>query len=59
MRVLAVADVYEALVSDRPYRAAFSPRDALELMSADVPSGLDPEVFAALKSVVFVAPATF
>ena len=59
MRVLAVADVYEALISDRPYRAAFSPRDALELMSADVPSGLDPEVFAALKSVIFVAPASF
>jgi len=59
MRVLAVADVYEALISDRPYRAAYSPRDALELMSADVPSSLDPEVFAALKSVIFVAPASF
>jgi HD-GYP domain-containing protein (c-di-GMP phosphodiesterase class II) len=59
MRVLAVADVYEALISDRPYRAAYSPRDALELMSADVPTGLDPEVFAALKSVVFVTPASF
>lgn len=56
MRVLAVADVYEALISDRPYRAAFSPREALDLMSADVPSGLDPEVFAALKSAIFVAP---
>jgi len=59
MRVLAVADVYEALVSDRPYRSAYPPEDALELMSADVPSALDPEVFAALKSVVLVAPAGF
>ena len=24
MRVLAVADVYEALISERPYRAAFT-----------------------------------
>ncbi len=52
MRVLAVADVYEALISDRPYRAAFSPRDALELMSADVPSSLDADAFAALKSLL-------
>jgi putative nucleotidyltransferase with HDIG domain len=59
MRVLAVADVYEALISDRPYRAAYSPEVALELMNADVPSGLDPEVFAALKSMVFVAPTGF
>ena len=52
MRVLAVADVYEALISDRPYRTAYSPRVALELMSADVPSGLDPDAFAALKSLL-------
>jgi putative nucleotidyltransferase with HDIG domain len=52
MRALAVADVYEALISDRPYRAAFSPRDALELMSADVPSSLDADAFAALKSLL-------
>ena len=57
MRVLAVADVYEALISDRPYRSAYPPELALELMSAEVPSGLDPAVFAALKSVALVAPA--
>jgi HD-GYP domain-containing protein (c-di-GMP phosphodiesterase class II) len=52
MRVLAVADVYEALISDRPYRAAYSPEAALELMSADVPAGLDPDAFAALKALL-------
>ena len=41
MRVLAVADVYEALTSDRPYRAARAAR-ALELMSADVPRASTP-----------------
>ncbi len=52
MRVLAVADVYEALVSERPYRAAYTSKVALELMATDVPARLDPDVFAALKSLV-------
>jgi putative nucleotidyltransferase with HDIG domain len=52
MRVLAVADVYEALISDRPYRAAYYPDDALELLRADVPLRLDPDAFAALEALV-------
>jgi HD-GYP domain-containing protein (c-di-GMP phosphodiesterase class II) len=52
MRVLAIADVYEALISDRPYRAAHSPRDALGLMRADVPHRLDPDAFAALQALI-------
>jgi HD-GYP domain-containing protein (c-di-GMP phosphodiesterase class II) len=52
MRVLAVADVYEALTSDRPYRSAFSPRDALELMHADVPHRLDANAVAALEALL-------
>jgi putative nucleotidyltransferase with HDIG domain len=52
MRVLAVADVYEALISERPYRPAYAPDAALELMSSDVPSRLDGEAFAALKSLI-------
>ena len=56
MRVLAVADVYEALTSDRPYRPAYPPRDALELMRPDVPGRLDGEAFAALESLVNEQP---
>ena len=52
MRVLAVADVYEALISERPYRPAYTPEAALELMRSDVPSRLDPEAFAALNSLI-------
>jgi HD-GYP domain-containing protein (c-di-GMP phosphodiesterase class II) len=52
MRVLAVADVYEALTSERPYRAALSPERALELMRPDVPEGLDPDAFAALQTLI-------
>ena len=55
MRVLAVADVYEALISDRPYRPAYSPRDALDLMQEDVPRRLDPEAFAALEAMLHAA----
>jgi HD-GYP domain-containing protein (c-di-GMP phosphodiesterase class II) len=52
MRVLAVADVYEALVSDRPYRPAFTPQAALDVMRPDVPTGLDPDAFGALETLV-------
>jgi HD-GYP domain-containing protein (c-di-GMP phosphodiesterase class II) len=55
MRVLAVADVYEALISERPYRPAFTTEVALELMSADVPSRLDGDAFAALKHLLETA----
>jgi HD-GYP domain-containing protein (c-di-GMP phosphodiesterase class II) len=51
MRTLAVADVYEALTSDRPYRLALSSDDALALMREDVPERIDPEAFAALEGL--------
>ena len=52
MRVLAVADVYEALISERPYRPAYPPEVALELIGADVPARLDADAFAALKALL-------
>jgi HD-GYP domain-containing protein (c-di-GMP phosphodiesterase class II) len=52
MRVLAVADVYEALVSDRPYRPAYASKAALELMREEVPARLDPDAFAALRTLL-------
>jgi HD-GYP domain-containing protein (c-di-GMP phosphodiesterase class II) len=48
MRVLAVADVYEALISERPYRPAHTPQRALDMIRADVPSRLDADAFEAL-----------
>lgn len=33
-RVLSVVDVYDALVTERPYKSAFSPRDAVEMILA-------------------------
>ena len=42
MRVLAVADVYEALTSDRPYRRALRSDEALTVMRAEVPGRSTP-----------------
>jgi len=55
MRVLAVADVYEALTADRPYRPAWSPDRALEIIRLDVPRRLDHDSFDALHRGVAVA----
>lgn len=41
-RVLAVADVYDALSTRRPYRAALSPEETLTLMERDRGTGLCP-----------------
>ena len=52
MRILAVADVYEALTSERPYRPARTSDHALEIMRADVPARLDAEAFSALEDLL-------
>jgi response regulator RpfG family c-di-GMP phosphodiesterase len=41
-RIVAVADVYDALASDRPYRKAMSPEDALREFMAMSGTVLDP-----------------
>lgn len=33
-KIIAVADIYDALVTDRPYKSAFSKRDAVEMIMA-------------------------
>jgi putative nucleotidyltransferase with HDIG domain len=49
MRVLAVADVYEALTADRPYRAALAPEEALAIIDRDIPGRLDGDARNALE----------
>ncbi len=55
-RILAVCDVYDALVSDRVYRAAWSPERAFALLEEEV-DAYDQPVVAALKRVVTPEPA--
>ncbi len=49
MRVLAVADIYEALTADRPYRGPMGVDEALAIIDRDVPNRLDADVRAALE----------
>jgi HD-GYP domain-containing protein (c-di-GMP phosphodiesterase class II) len=41
-RLLTIADVYDALTTDRPYRNGFSHGDALAIMAGDRGRSLDP-----------------
>ena len=43
-RIMAVADVFDALVSERPYKKAFSVDAALSIISEESGSHFDPEV---------------
>lgn len=50
-RILAVADVYEALTADRPYRSGLTAAQARAVMRADVGAAFCPHAFAALEAV--------
>ena len=52
MRILAVADVYEALTSARPYRPAFTSEQAIEVLRADTPNRLDADAVHALETLL-------
>jgi len=46
-RIVAVADVYDALSHARPYKPAFPENKVLAIMTEEAPSHFDPAVFAA------------
>ncbi len=50
-RIVAVADVYDALTSARPYRAALGHDEALALVAAQAGRTLDARVVGALRQV--------
>ena len=51
-RILAVCDVYDALVSDRVYREAWTPERALALLRAESGTGFDGRCVGALERVL-------
>jgi putative nucleotidyltransferase with HDIG domain len=51
-RILAVADVAEALSADRPYRPALGPDQVLAIMRPDADRALDADALAALEQVL-------
>jgi putative nucleotidyltransferase with HDIG domain len=50
-RIMAVADAYDAMTSDRPYRKAMTPEKALEQLSANSGTQFDPEIVEAFMKV--------
>ncbi len=48
-RIMAIADVFDALTSDRDYRKAMIPQEAVDMMSNQSGSHFDPAVFAAFQ----------
>jgi HD-GYP domain-containing protein (c-di-GMP phosphodiesterase class II) len=51
-RIVAVADVYGALVEDRPYRKGLEAEQILSILQKEVPGRLDPACFEALRAVM-------
>ncbi len=64
-RIIAVADVYDSLTSDRPYRKAMSPFEARDIIVKGSETEFDPHVVAAFQKAfrlgkleAWVAPIT-
>jgi HD-GYP domain-containing protein (c-di-GMP phosphodiesterase class II) len=58
VRILTVADVYDALTADRVYRAAWPTERALALLDDESGTAFDPDCVAALRAVVAVEEPT-
>ena len=54
-RILAVADAYDAMTSDRPYRDAMSPQVARLRLAKAVESQFDTTVVAAFEAILATA----
>jgi len=50
-RVLCIADVYDALTSERSYKRAFSHAEAIDIMRKDVGTQFDPRLFPVFEEV--------
>ena len=51
-RIITTCDYFDALTSDRPYRAAMSEAEALAIMTDEVGKALDGDCLAALRRVI-------
>ena len=58
VRILAVADMYEALAAKRPYRQDLSPEEVMSILTRNSGPGICPEVFSALKTWLAVSDYT-
>ena len=51
-RIVAIADVYDALTSVRPYKRAWTSAEALHHMQQEIPSHFDPRLLACFVTLV-------
>ena len=51
-RIITVADIFDALTADRPYRAAMPVNKALHIMAGEVGTAIDPECFYSLQTAI-------
>src|SRR5207253_948271 len=58
-RIIAVADAYNAMTSDRPYRDAMPSRVARMRLAQAVESQFDTSVVAAFEAILAAAPETY
>jgi HD-GYP domain-containing protein (c-di-GMP phosphodiesterase class II) len=56
-RIVCLADVYDALTSDRPYRPGFTHEKAMDIMENGMQGHFDPELFALFKRITAPAEA--
>lgn len=53
-RIIAVVDIYDALVNKRVYKRGASQKEVFEIMDPMVPNELDPEIYGVLKEIVSI-----
>jgi len=51
-RIIAVADAYQALASDRPYRNAYTKRQAIDILKEESGTHFDPKIVKVFLSVI-------
>lgn len=55
-RIVSIADVYDALTSDRPYKKALSPSDALEYIMSNAGTSFDFDIVNVFSKVIITYP---
>jgi len=51
-RIVAVADCFDALRSDRPYRSGMADQDVMDLIRSESPDKFDPDAVASLERIL-------
>lgn len=55
-RIVAYCDVYDALIAERPYRKAYPPEEALDIIRESIGTRLDPKIADAFFKNVVIYP---